>query len=114
VNISESNFRKHGRTAFAVWVPQGETVCVAFADGEKVTVGFVRPSIWKEICRAPNMADQIQQSPGFFRAYDVRIVKSGWFAFSTVDFDIGAGIPMRGKTDKGFAEFLVSIVSQMS
>ncbi len=113
MGLVESNFKKHGQTSFGVWIPQGETVCVALRNGEKVDVGFVKPSLWKAVKNAHDIAGQLRQSPDFLRIYELRIIKSGWFMFATVDFTVAFGVVIRGKTDKSFAEFLVSISDQI-
>ena len=113
MNIAERNFEKHGHTSFDVWLPAGSTLCAAFREEATIRVGFLQKQNWKQIEWNPRKGDYLLDPLIFMPIYDVRIVKSGWFALATVDFVVPMEQIWRGKTDKAFAEFLASIVPQI-
>ena len=89
-------------------------MCGAVKSSSKVKVGFFRKEDWDLIQYKPNKAEIVERNILYTHIDEVRIIKSGWFIFSTMDFYVNQKNEMfpevlRGKTDKGFAEFLVSI-----
>lgn len=117
MNIAHHNFHKHGHASFDVWIegadrPSFPVVCVAIKAADGIHAGIVDKRGWAEIQWVPEKVALLPSDYRFSRIRDVRIVKSGWFAFATVSFEDSQGA-FRAKTDKGFAEFLASISNQI-
>jgi hypothetical protein len=109
MSLASRNFKKHGNESFPVSFDDGsEHLCCAIKNDRKVKVGFFKKYIWKDIQWKQDTAALADQYD-YLAINEVRIIKSGWFALATVDLYLEDSSIVRGKTDKGFAEFLVSI-----
>jgi len=109
MSLASRNFKKHGNESFPVFFDDGsEQFCCAIKNDRKVKVGFIKKNIWKEIKWEQDTA-ALADYYGYLAINEVRIIKSGWFAFATVDLYLADSSIVRVRTDKGFAEFLVGI-----
>jgi hypothetical protein len=71
---------------------------------------IINPSNWKLVKKKSNKVSFLISNGIYYNLVnDIRITKAGWFAWSNADFVTLNGL-WSGKTDKGFAEFLTSIL----
>ena len=111
MNSSERNFYHLGFCDFQIWFDHtGWLICAAFRDEKSNYVMIIDPSNWNIVKKQSNKVSFLLSQGIYYNLVkDIRITKAGWFAWSNADFVTLNGL-WSGKTDKGFAEFLTTIL----
>ena len=111
MNSSARSYKTLGYSDFEVWFDHtGWLICAAFKDESKDYILIIEKSHWKQVREQKDkITFLINQGIYYNIVKDIRIIKAGWFAWSNVDFYTVNGL-WNGKTDKGFAEFLTTLV----
>lgn len=111
MNSSERNFRSLGYCDFQTWFDHtGWLICAAFKEEDSTYVMIIDSPNWSLVKKqSDKVSFLLSQGIYYNLVKDIRITKAGWFAWSNAEFNTLNGL-WSGKTDKGFAEFLTTIL----